>query len=117
VGRPTGEPYLVDSGFLGKDRHAHWRDDFGARVICPPYRSAARNWPPALRRWHSRLRQVIETVNDRLLVTFRLERDRPHDLGGYHARLAAKVALHTFCCWLNRRLGRPLLAFADLLGW
>jgi len=27
------------------------------------------------------------------------------------------VALHNFCIWLNEQLGRPWLAFADLLGW
>jgi hypothetical protein len=31
--------------------------------------------------------------------------------------LAARVALHNFCSWLNDRLGRPRLKFADLLGW
>jgi hypothetical protein len=31
--------------------------------------------------------------------------------------LAARVALHNFCMWLNGQLGRPRLAFADLLGW
>jgi len=31
--------------------------------------------------------------------------------------LAAKVALHNFCIWLNRQLGRPDLAFADLIDW
>ena len=36
---------------------------------------------------------------------------RPYDA------VAAKVALHNACCWLNRHLGRPTLAFADLLGW
>jgi len=25
--------------------------------------------------------------------------------------------LHNFCIWLNDRLGRPPMAFADLLGW
>jgi hypothetical protein len=33
------------------------------------------------------------------------------------ARLAARVALHNFCIWLNDQLERPHLAFADLLGW
>jgi hypothetical protein len=33
------------------------------------------------------------------------------------ARLSAKVALHNFCLWLNDHLGRPLLAFADLIAW
>jgi hypothetical protein len=31
--------------------------------------------------------------------------------------LAAKVALHNFCIWLNRQHGRNNLVFADLLGW
>jgi len=31
--------------------------------------------------------------------------------------LAARVALHNFCILLNDQLGRPRLAFADLLGW
>jgi hypothetical protein len=117
VGHPTGEPYVADSGFIGEARHRLWLDAAGARVLCPPYRSAKRNWPRALRRWLSSLRQVIESVNGKLLLTFRLERDRPHELSGFHARLAAKVALHNFCCSLNRSLGHPLLAFADLLGW
>jgi len=117
VGRPSDEPYLADSGFIGAKRHAGWAEDHGARVICPPYRSAARNWPPALRRWLGGLRQIIESVNGKLVQHFRLDRDRPHTLDGFAARLAAKVALHNACCWLNRLLGRPTLAFADLLGW
>jgi hypothetical protein len=32
-------------------------------------------------------------------------------------RLAAKVAMHIFCLWLNVQLGRPPLAFADLVDW
>jgi hypothetical protein len=117
VGQATGEPYLADAGFIGADRHEYWQEDLGARVICPPYRSSKQNWPRPLRRWLSSHRQLIETVNDRLLHTFRLERERPPELGGFHARLAAKVAPHTFCRWFNRQLGRPLLAFADLPGW
>jgi hypothetical protein len=41
----------------------------------------------------------------------------PHALDGFQARLAAKVALHNFCLWLNVQLGREPLAFADLLDW
>jgi len=36
VGRPSCEPSLADSGFIGADRHAHWLAAYGARVICPP---------------------------------------------------------------------------------
>lgn len=117
VGRPSGEPYLADSGFIGAKRHADWADAYGARVICPPYRSAKKNWPPALRRWLGGLRQIIESVNGKLVGHFRLDQDRPHALDGFAARLAAKVALHNACCWLNRQLGRDTLAFTNLLGW
>lgn len=117
VGRPTGEPYVADSGFIGAKRHAGWAAAYGARVLCPPYRSAAKNWPPALRRWLSRRRQIIESVNGSLIGHFRLDQDRPHTLAGFAARLAAKIALHNACCWLNRLLDRTSLTLADLLGW
>ena len=46
-----------------------------------------------------------------------LWRERPHEIEGLRARLAARVALHNFCIWLNDQLGRPRLKFADLMGW
>jgi len=27
------------------------------------------------------------------------------------------MALHNFCIWLNEQLGRPRLAFLDLVDW
>ena len=63
------------------------------------------------------IRQIVESVYDKLFNTFGLWRERPHELEGLRSRLAARVALHNFCIWLNDRLGRPRLAFADLLGW
>ena len=117
VGRPSGEPYVADSGFIGAKRHTGWAEAHGARVLCPPYRSAAKNWPPQLRRWLGARRQVIESVNGCLVEHFRLDKDRTHTLDGFAARLAAKIALHNACCWLNRLLGRGALVLADLLGW
>jgi len=63
------------------------------------------------------LRQLIESVFEKLLNTFRLAWERPHLLAGLYARLAAKVSLHNFCIWLNHPVERPPLAFADLLDW
>ena len=63
------------------------------------------------------IRQIVETVYDKLFNAFGLWRERPHELEGLRARLAARVALHNFCIWLNEQLGRPRLAFADLLEW
>jgi len=117
----TGVPalgwYVTDNGFCGQVNQQRWEQLYGARVISPPQRSHPRPWPKPWRRWLSGLRQIVETVHDKLLNTFRLGRERPHQLLGFRARLAATVALHNFCIWLNRQLGRPWLAFADLIDW
>jgi hypothetical protein len=111
-------PYVTDKGFEGAENHRRWLDYYGARLICPPKRNArSKVWPKLLRRWVASIRQIVESVYDKLFNAFGLWRERPHELSGLRARLAARVALHNFCIWLNDQLGRPRLAFADLLGW
>ncbi len=117
MGLPALGEYVVDKGFEGKSYHEQWNLEYGARVVCPPKRNSKHPWPKELRRWFSGLRQIVETAFDKLSNTFRLDRERPHQLDGFQARLAAKACLHNFCMWFNKRLGRPPLAFADLLDW
>ncbi len=118
VGSPATGPYVADKGFEGEENHRRWLDLYGVRVICPPKRnSRKRSWPKRLRRWVAAIRQIIESVYEKLFNAFGLWQERPHELSGLRARLAARVALHNFCMWLNEQLGRPRLAFADLLGW
>lgn len=113
--------YVADSGFAGQAAHARWRAHAQAVVITPPggnWQATSRaRWPDALRRWLAHHRQVVEGVFDRLLFALRLSRERPHALQGFTARLAAGVALYNFCLLTNHQLGRPLLAFADLIAW
>ena len=117
VGSPALGPYVVDTGFEGQANQARWWQTYGAHVICPPKRNSRTPWPKALRRWLAGIRQVVETVYDKLFYTFRLDRERPHELSGFRTRVAAKIALHNFCMWLNEHLGRPRLAFTDLVDW
>jgi DDE family transposase len=117
VGAPARSPYVVDKGFEGQANHMAWWTAYGAQGICPPRRNSKRPWPQALRRWLAGVRQIVETVYEKRWQTFRLDRERPHDLSGLQARLAAKMALHNFCVWCNVQLGRPLLAFTDLVDW
>ncbi len=112
-----GGCYVADKGFEGEDWQLHWRQDYGVTLLHAPRRNSLHPWSPAWRHWLASLRQTVETVFAKLTGAFRLDRERPHDLRGFSARLAAKVALHNFCHWLNRSLQRPSLAFADLLGW
>jgi len=115
VGEPTTDLYLADKGFEGADYQRHWHDDYAATVVTPPTRQQKIQWPPSLQRWVAGLRQIVETAHQILLDTFGLARERPHALDGFQARLYARVALDHFCMWLNRKHGRPLLAFADLI--
>jgi hypothetical protein len=109
--------YVTDKGFEGEENHRRWLECYGAHIIHSPKRNSRKPWPKQLRRWLAGIRQIVETVYDKLFNTFGLYREQPHELGGLRARLAARVALHNFCMWLNQQLGRPRLAFADLLGW
>lgn len=118
VGSAASGPYVVDKGFEGEENQLRWFDRYGARIICPPKRNERkRSWPKRLRRWVASIRQIVETVHEKLHEVFGLRRERPHDMSGLRARLAARVALHNFCIWLNEGLSRPRLAFADLLEW
>jgi hypothetical protein len=118
AGLPAQGSYVEDLGFAGERPRRRWQAQQQVDLVTPPHqRSKCMRWPKALRRWLASIRQIIETVNDKLLNTFRLARERPHDLTGFQARLAAKVSLHNFCIWFNLHVGRAPLAFADLLAW
>lgn len=117
VGLPALGEYVTDKGFEGVQNRRRWLACYGAQIVSAPKRSARKQWPKALRQWLAGIRQIVETVYDKLHNSFRLSRERPHDLRGFQARLAAKVGLHNFCIWLNRHLGRPSLEFAELWDW
>ena len=110
--------YVADKGFEGEENHRRWFESYGADVIHPPKRNSRKgSWSKRLRKWLASIRQIVESVYDKLFNTFGLWRERPHELEGLRARLAARVALPNFCIWLNDQLGRSRMAFADLLGW
>jgi hypothetical protein len=118
VGSASSGPYVADKGFEGAENHRRWLESYGAQIIHPPKRnSRKKRWSKQLRRWVARIRQIVESVYEKLFNVFGLWRERPHELQGLRARVAARMALHNFCIWLNDQLGRPRLAFADLLGW
>jgi hypothetical protein len=118
VGQPALGDYLADKSFDPAVFPQRWVDQFGAHVICAPKRnSRTRTWPKALPRWLAGLRQIVETVVGKLMNAFRLCGERPHHLTGFQAWLAAKVALHNFCIWFNRQLGRANLTIVDLVDW
>lgn len=118
VGKPcVSGIYLADKGFNGVERHLHWAGAYTVSLVVPPRICDPTVWLSVWQRQHKRLRQIIETVHDKLLHTFRLVAERPHTLTGLYARVCAKAALHNVCIQLNRQAGRPPMAFADLIAW
>ena len=117
VGQYTYAYYLADNGFEGIANVRDWNVKYGAQVIAAPPRLKQAVWPTSWRNWLKSLRQIAETVYDKLENWFGLGRDRNHELSGFQIRFAAKVALHNFMIYLNMQAGRPPLAFADLLDW
>lgn len=120
---PEGAVYFTDSGFQGRALHQMWQHEFGAEVVTPPQRVGGPGKTPwvlpwkEVRSWIASLRQIIESAFGKLHHVFRLRDERPHTLEGFLTRLAAKITLHNFCIFLNQKLGRPNLAFADLWSW
>jgi hypothetical protein len=120
VGTAAPRPYVADKGFADRHQRAHWQAAYGATVIAASQRHTRDQphpWPRAWRRWLAGLRQIVETVTAKLQACFRLDQERPHALEGLLTRLAAKMALHNFCIWLNGPFGRSPLALADLVAW
>jgi hypothetical protein len=85
VGKPALGPYLCDKGFEGQAAHTRWWQCYGAQVLCPPKRNSHQPWSTRMRRWLAGVRQIVETVYDKVHHTFGLSRERPHDLTGFQA--------------------------------
>ncbi len=103
-------PYIVaDKGFEGEENHRRWLESYGGRIVCPPKRNGRkkRRWPKRLRRWAASIRQIIETVYEKLHDTFALRRERPHDMAGLRARLAAREGCAAQLLHLAQRTTRP----------
>lgn len=110
--------YVADRAYAAEALQLHWLHEYHAAVLTQPHiRTKVAEPSPRWRRWMHGIRQVIESVSGKLHLAFRLATDRLHTVPGFRARLAAKVGLHNFCCWLNLQRGRPAMAFADFLDF
>jgi hypothetical protein len=96
VGSAFSGTYVTDKGFEGAQNHRRWLDHYGAEVVHPSKRNSRKPWSKRLRRWIAGIRQIVETVYDKLFNVFGLWRERPHEIGGLRARLASRVALHYY---------------------
>ena len=112
VGQPSNGPYLTDRGFTGRMWNSHWAIDHQAHVLPPP--TLGGEDAKGARKSHSRLRQIVETVNGHLKANFHISFPGARTLWGLMSRISSKLAALNFGIWLNQLLGRRKLAFATL---
>ena len=123
VGSISSGPYtrLADEGFEGAEDHRRWLHTATGRrrssihpnaTAASPGRSARGvGWPRPSPDRGERLRQAVRCFGPVAGAAPRAEGVAGSPGGGEGG------SLHDFCIWLNGQLGRPRLAFADLLGW
>jgi hypothetical protein len=94
---PARGPSVVDKGFEGRANPARGWQTYGAQILWPPKRNRRTPWPTSLRRWLAGVRQIVDTVYDKLFHPFRQDRERRHEVSGCWTRLAATITLHNCC--------------------
>jgi IS5 family transposase len=111
----AGLEVLGDKAFVSAPLQRRLREERGVALLTLPRRNQTRRVSAAGRRAFAALRRVVETVNSQLAVQFKLQVNHARTFAGLAARLHSKLAAHTVCLCLNRRLGRPdVLQIKDL---
>jgi hypothetical protein len=96
---------LGDKAYVGAPQAAALWEHNRIRLLTVPRRNQKVPVTAAVKHLHSVVRQMIETVNDQLAEQFHVEINHAHTFWGLCTRLYTKLAAHTLCIYLNRRLG------------
>jgi hypothetical protein len=101
-----GRTYLADKGYVSADLAERLRR-YGVILVTLRRENQHEQLPAPLKRLVTRFREMIETVNGQLTEQLNIEHNYAHSFWGLCARLYTKLAAHTLCVYLNRRLGNP----------
>lgn len=102
----AGRTYLADKGYVSADL-AERLLQYGVKLVTLRRENQHEQLPDSLKRLVTRFREMIETVNGQLTEQLNIEHNYAHSFWGLCARLYTKLAAHTLCVYLNRRLGNP----------
>jgi len=94
-----------DKGYVRAPLAAVLRAEHRVVLLAARRQNQHRQLPGSLRRAMSRVRQIVETVNDQLTEQFNIETNHAHSFWGLCTRLYTKLTAHTLCIYLNRLLG------------
>lgn len=113
--RQGGRYVLADNGLSGEPmQQTAQRNDYTLWVSPRPSQKPKTRQEAQWRRWLRSKRDLIETVFGMLADQFKLETTRALSLMGLKTRIAAKLLAFNLSLYLNRMLGRNLLAVKSL---
>jgi len=98
---------LADKGYVSKPLADRLKSHANVTLIALRRRNQHSQLPKPLKMVISRVRQMIETVNNQLVDQFSIQDNLAHTFNGLCARLHTKLAAHTLCIALNHKLDNP----------
>jgi hypothetical protein len=96
---------IGDKGYVSAAVAEELATTRGVTLIALPRANQRQQLDDATRAALTRLRQIIETVNDQLTEQFHIQQNHAYSFWGLCARLYTKLTAHTLCVALNRWTG------------
>lgn len=106
----------TDKGFIDPFRQPLLCQRYGVKMVTPVRSNVKEEHPTALRKFCSRIREIVVTVGSHLTECFAVDSIRAHDIWHFHHRIIRKVLAHTVMVFLNLQLGRDPLDLDGLVS-
>lgn len=113
--RGTYPVILGDKGYVSKEVADDLLKTHNVCLLPTLRKNQKTQYPPAFRKQHGKLRRRIETTISQLTHQFNVSRIRARHHWGLRTRLSNKFAGFTLGVFLNKCLGRKLMALKDVV--
>ena len=113
--RGTYPIILGDKGYISEKLEADLLRTYNVCLLPTRRKNQKAQYPPRFRKQHAKLRRRIETTISQLTHQFNVSRIRARGHWGFRTRLSNKFGGFTLGVFLNKCLGRPLMALKDVV--
>ena len=108
---------IADKGLIGKAYQAEIYEHTGIILHTALRDNMHEDRSPELIQWLKSRRRLVETVIGQLTERFHIEKVRARKLISLINRTARKILSHTLACFINAKLGNPLLQFDRIIEY
>ncbi len=106
---------IADKGLIGKDYQAQVYEHTGIILHTAVRDNMHEERSSSFIQWLKSKRRLVETVIGQLTERFHIEKVRARKLVSLINRTARKILSHTLACFINAKLGNPLLQFDRII--